>query len=112
MAGKLKAWAGSVGSDVKQSMANELNYARDDIRQKIVEEGWTGSPQTDKGHFYETKATSEPETEPAEDVDIQGNRIEGEDFSGTVWEQENRNEIEPMNVPDISDQAPDIEPDD
>lgn len=91
MSGKFREWAENLGADVKRDIAEKLreesSYARDDIRQKIVEEGWTGSVQTPSlNKTSETDASPEPA--PEEGVDIQGNTTEGADFSDTVWEQE------------------------
>jgi len=57
MAGKMRAWAKSVPPETKQKMwselkeagVNEARFARDDIRQKLIEEGWSGSVQTPRG---------------------------------------------------------------
>lgn len=145
MAGKFRTWAANLGNkvkgDVAETLSSEASYARDDIRQKLVEEGWTGNVQTPDtdweavkeqahkeagidqlGHTPEQAAAWENHKanaealygapkEKDEGLDIHGNPVEGEDFSGTVWDQENRNGIEPMNVPDIPDQEPDLEPD-
>ena len=108
MAGKFKEWAKNLSADVKRDIAAEANYARDDIRQKVIEQGWTGSVQTPRAVTSYSTVKEEPEKEQEEGLDIQGNPIEGEDFSGTVWDQENRNGIEAGDVQGI--EAPEIEP--
>lgn len=71
MAGKMRAWAKSVPPETKQKMwselkeagVNEARFARDDIRQKVVEEGWSGSVQTPRGvENYSSHDTEEPNT--------------------------------------------------
>jgi hypothetical protein len=113
MSEKFKSWAKNLGDDIKRDVAefatSEANRAREDIRQKVVQEGWTGQHSAFEAHG--TSATTRNDIEalaPAAD-NVYGT-IEHEEFDGTVWDQENRNEIEPMDAPDIPDQGTDIEP--
>lgn len=121
MAGKMKAWAKSLPSETKQSMwgrlsdagMNEARFARDDIRQKLIEEGWAGKPQTERARFYEAD-TSEAKPNQTDVAEETAFTIQTEDFGSTVWEQESRNGIEPMDsaapAPNLPNQRPDIEP--
>lgn len=92
---------------------NEARFARDDIRHKLIEEGWTGKSQTERARFYEGY-TSEAEPSQTDLAEDQPSTIQSEDFGGTVWEQESQNGIEPMDsstpAPNLPNQQPDIEP--
>ncbi|QBF30060.1 hypothetical protein [Thalassococcus sp. S3] len=115
MAGKFRAWANNLSADVKrdvaQTLSQEASYARDDIRQKLIEEGWTGSVQTPRLHkTYTPEGSPEPETKPDEGLDIQGNPIEGEDFSETVWDNEQGIGIEAPEIETPEIKRAEIEP--
>lgn len=38
--------------DLGQSIASELHYALNDIRQKVVEQGWNGQVQTSEASMF------------------------------------------------------------
>lgn len=95
MSEKFKSWAKNLGEDIKRDVgefaASEANRAREDIRQKVVQEGWTGSHSpyevqgTPWGNTEGEAVISEADTGPyirdAEFEDIKG-------LEGTVWHQE------------------------
>jgi hypothetical protein len=95
MSEKFKSWAKNLGDDIKRDVAefatSEANRAREDIRQKVVQEGWTGSHSpyeaqgTPWGKTEGDTVISEADTGPyitdAEFEDIK-------EFEGTVWHQE------------------------
>ena len=83
MSGSFKKWGQNLNDETKQSAwahakesaAQGLFDAREDIRQKLVDEGWTGRFQPDaKVDLYGNAAAPEPDASP----DIASSDLYGE----------------------------------
>ncbi len=99
MAGKMRVWAKSVPPSTKQKMwaqlkeagVNEARFARDDIRQKLIEEGWSGSVQTPRG--IKTYAADVAEEGPAQGTaEVASSPIE------TDWESRKADALETASI--------------
>ena len=105
MSEKFKSWAKNLGDDIKRDVgefaASEANRAREDIRQKVVQEGWTGQHSAFEAHGKATTRNDIEAPEPGADS-IYGT-IEHEKFNGTVWDNEASQDISDSGI-----EAPDI----
>ncbi len=59
-----------------QSIGEELNYARDDIRQKVVEQGWSGKETTPSSSLDELYGGPQPEAPKLQDGELRQSRLD------------------------------------
>jgi hypothetical protein len=112
MSEKFKNWAKNLGDDIKRDIAefaaNEATRARDDIRQKVIQEGWTGQHSAFEAHG--TSATTRNDIEaPEPAADNVYSTIEHEEFNGTVWDNEASQEMGDSGIEAPEIEAPQIE---
>lgn len=103
----------STDQRARDTVANEMFAARDDIRHKLIEEGWTGTQQTGNvalpGYQVDTSTDANPDqgniwgdtdgTEWGE-----GGTVWSNENNAGVWGRENEPEVQASEV-----QAPEIE---
>lgn len=117
MAGGFRQWASSIDREAMRQAVNDaadrgatgLFEARDDIRHKLVEEGWFGHQTTGDVALPGSDYTEAPNTADLGPDPANPAQIEAEGFGGTVWENESNQDYTP-DTPEI--EAPQHEPDD
>jgi len=109
MSEKFKNWAKNLGDDIKRDIAefatSEANRAREDIRQKVVQEGWASQHSAKETDNTSYGMSQEPEAA----ADHVYGTIEHEEFNGTVWNNETSQEMDSSGIEAPEIEAPQIE---